>query len=73
MDGEVVMSEVKITALPNGPYMVEGLVQLMDGRGQTVDVSARPRVALCRCGHSDNKPFCDGSHSRCGFEDPKQS
>ena len=64
------MSEVKITAMPNGPYVVEGLVQLVDARGQVVDVSARPRVALCRCGQSANKPFCDGTHSRCGFQDP---
>jgi len=64
------MSDVKITAMPNGPYVVEGLVQLVDGRGQVVDVSTRPRVALCRCGQSANKPFCDGSHARVGFQDP---
>ena len=64
------MSDAKITAMPNGPYMVEGVVHLVDGKGEQVDVSARPRFALCRCGQSASKPFCDGSHARVGFQDP---
>ncbi len=64
------MPEIKITATPNGPYIVEGPIQLVDARGQVQDVEARPRVALCRCGHSANKPFCDGTHGRIGFRDP---
>ncbi|MFQ5599239.1 MAG: CDGSH iron-sulfur domain-containing protein [Candidatus Krumholzibacteriia bacterium] len=64
------MSEVKITTLPNGPYVVEGPIQLVDGRETAVETSDRPKLALCRCGASANKPFCDGSHGRVGFQDP---
>ena len=67
------MSDVKITATPNGPLLVEGDIQIIDAEGNPVDVSARPRVALCRCGQSSKKPFCDGTHSKCGFQDPTHS
>lgn len=48
-----------------GPIYLRGEVQLVKG-GETV---GETRVALCRCGQSNNKPYCDGSHSRVGFED----
>ena len=52
---------VKVTIRPNGPYLVEG--------ENKVDTSARgPRIALCRCGASVTKPFCDGTHSKIGFQ-----
>src|SRR5207247_4015775 len=54
---------VKITARPNGPYLVEGDVELYDPTGAKVDTTGKPRVALCRCGHSSSKPMCDGTHS----------
>jgi CDGSH-type Zn-finger protein len=58
----------KITARPNGPYIVEGDdVELYDPTGARVDTTGRPRIALCRCGASVTKPFCDGTHSRIGF------
>jgi CDGSH-type Zn-finger protein len=60
---------VKITIRPNGPYVVEGEVELIDVNGNQVDTSARgQRIALCRCGGSVTKPFCDGTHSRIGFQ-----
>jgi CDGSH-type Zn-finger protein len=60
---------VKITARPNGPYLVEGDgVEIYDPTGAKVDTSARPRIALCRCGASTTKPFCDGTHSKTGFQ-----
>lgn len=63
------MSDVKITIRPNGPYLVAGSVELVDGNGNPVDVPAeKPMIALCRCGHSAKKPFCDGSHTAEGFE-----
>ena len=62
------MSEVKITVRNNGPYRVEGPVTLVDADGNEYDLSGRTVVALCRCGGSTTKPFCDGTHSRTGFE-----
>ena len=62
------MSEVKITVKPNGPYRVEGPVKLVDINGNEWDLSGKPAFSLCRCGASVNKPFCDGAHSRMGFQ-----
>jgi len=62
------MAEIKIVATPNGPYLVEGPVQIVDATGQPVDTGNRPRIALCRCGGSAKKPFCDGTHGRIGFK-----
>lgn len=59
---------VKITARPNGPYVVEGEVDVYDPTGARVDTAGRPVVALCRCGGSVTKPFCDGTHSKIGFK-----
>lgn len=59
---------VKITCRPNGPYVVEGDVELADPTGARVDTAGRPRVALCRCGSSATKPFCDGAHAKVGFQ-----
>ena len=60
---------VKITIRPNGPYLVEGDVELIDVNGQKIDTSSRgARIALCRCGGSVTKPFCDGTHSKVGFQ-----
>ena len=62
------MSEaaVTITALDNGPYLVKGPVSVRDVDG-TAYPSERATIALCRCGGSTNKPFCDGTHSKVGF------
>jgi CDGSH-type Zn-finger protein len=62
------MSEVIIRAIPNGPYLVEGSIQLHDSAGAKVPTEGRAKIALCRCGASSTKPFCDGSHSRIGFQ-----
>lgn len=63
------MAEVEIRASENGPYLVRGPVRLIDADGNEYDLSERGRtVALCRCGGSMTKPFCDGTHSRKGFE-----
>ncbi|MGB1697260.1 MAG: CDGSH iron-sulfur domain-containing protein [Thermoplasmatota archaeon] len=53
-----------ITPLPNGPYKVEG-AHLLDGDGNVVKDGA---LFLCRFGQSANKPFCDGTHAKVGFE-----
>jgi CDGSH-type Zn-finger protein len=57
----------KITCRPNGPYILEGEVELVDPAGARVDLAGRPKIALCRCGASAQKPFCDGAHGRVGF------
>lgn len=51
---------VRILPSDNGPYIVRGEVKVTDARG--VEHPVRPVVALCRCGNSNNKPFCDSSH-----------
>ncbi len=60
---------VEIKARENGPYRVEGPIRLIDADGNEYDLAERGEViALCRCGGSTTKPFCDGTHSRTGFE-----
>jgi len=61
---------VKITVRPNGPYRVEGLenVELVDAQGNRYDLTGKAGISLCRCGASVNKPFCDGTHSKIGFQ-----
>jgi CDGSH-type Zn-finger protein len=61
------MAEVTIRPTKNGPLIVEGPVELFDTNGNRVIVD-KPRLALCRCGASSNKPFCDGTHSPIGFQ-----
>ncbi len=67
------MSEIKITAKKNGPYRIEGPVKLVDGDGNEYDLTGKPAFSLCRCGHSSNKPFCDGTHNKIGFQAPESA
>jgi CDGSH-type Zn-finger protein len=53
----------------NGPYQVTNLAVLANSRGESI--RTRPEMALCRCGGSRNKPFCDGTHAAIGFESKK--
>lgn len=65
------MAQVKITIRPNGPYRVEapeGTIELVDANGRVHDLTGKPAFSLCRCGASTNKPFCDGTHSKIGFQ-----
>lgn len=61
------MPDVTIQTLKNGPLLVKGKVQLADSEGKSIP-AAKEQIALCRCGHSANKPFCDGSHKKVGFQ-----
>ena len=63
------MPSTKITVNSNGSIRVEGDFEICDPQGQTFGLAGRTAIGLCRCGHSQNKPFCDGSHGRNGFED----
>jgi CDGSH-type Zn-finger protein len=61
---------LKITPLHNGPIRIEGDdIQIFDAQGNLFGLAGRTVISLCRCGHSANKPFCDGSHARMGFQD----
>lgn len=61
------MAATKITIRDNGSIKVEGDFELVDSQGRVFGLNGRTAVSLCRCGHSANKPFCDGSHKECGF------
>lgn len=59
----------KITVKNNGSIRIEGDdLELYDGAGNRYDLGGRKGLSLCRCGHSENKPFCDGKHKACGFQ-----
>ncbi len=67
-EGEVDSTmSVRVTA--NGPLEVSGNVEILDDDGSVIEVAEK--AWLCRCGYSENKPFCDGSHSKAGFEDAR--
>ena len=59
------MATVKI--FNNGPLVIEGDFSIADQDGGEYGLGGRTAIGLCRCGHSKNKPFCDGSHARDGF------
>jgi len=61
------MSEVIIKTRENGPLLVTGPIKLTDHLGNEYDLTGKENVALCRCGQSAKKPFCDGAHRTCGF------
>jgi CDGSH-type Zn-finger protein len=61
------MTDVQITVSDNGPYVVKGPITVLDPAGNEIE-SIGERVFLCRCGGSTNKPFCDGTHSKIGFQ-----
>ena len=65
------MAQVKITVRKNGPYRVEapeGSISIVDADGHEYDLAGKTAFSLCRCGASVNKPFCDGTHSKIGFQ-----
>ncbi len=62
------MMSVKVTVNNNGPLRLEGEMVLADAAGKEFGLGGRSVISLCRCGHSENKPFCEGSHNRKGFQ-----
>ena len=59
------MTKPVIECRPDGPFVVKGLERLANSKGDSLPV--KPVMALCRCGGSANKPFCDGTHAKNGF------
>jgi CDGSH-type Zn-finger protein len=60
------MPKVTITVSEDGPYLVAGDASLTDSDGREIDHP--DQMAICRCGHSGNKPFCDGTHPTIDFD-----
>jgi CDGSH-type Zn-finger protein len=56
---------VTIKVRKNGPYLVTGICELTDNEGKPIEV--KESFALCRCGASQGKPMCDGTHNKIGF------
>jgi CDGSH-type Zn-finger protein len=59
------VNDVTMTPTDNGPYLAEGSITLLDAAGNQYEVNGT--IALCRCGHSSTKPFCDGTHEKANF------
>jgi CDGSH-type Zn-finger protein len=62
------MAATSIKVNHNGPLRVEGEFTLVDAEGLAYGLGGRTVISLCRCGFSQNKPFCDGSHRAGGFQ-----
>jgi CDGSH-type Zn-finger protein len=68
------MADVTITVRTNGPYRVDGPINLVDQDGNPIAIpEGKTRISLCRCGASVTKPFCDGTHSRIGFKGAEEA
>jgi CDGSH-type Zn-finger protein len=64
-----VAEAIVIRCRENGPLVVQGAITITDHLGNEFAIPpGKDTVALCRCGQSKNKPFCDGSHRQCGFQ-----
>jgi CDGSH-type Zn-finger protein len=60
------MADATLKVNDNGPILVRGTFTLVDAEGN--EYETKDTIALCRCGQSSNKPFCDGTHGKVGFE-----
>jgi CDGSH-type Zn-finger protein len=60
---------IVIRCRENGPYLIQATVKIVDHLGNEFPIPpGKDNIALCRCGQSKNKPFCDGSHRTVGFQ-----
>ena len=62
------MADSKVVVRDNGPFLVTGIGVVEDADGNVFDTGDKETIALCRCGVSKNRPFCDGAHRDCTFE-----
>ncbi len=67
------MAATKIVPTNNGPLRIEGDFEIQDPQGNAFGLAGRTSISLCRCGHSSNKPFCDGTHKQIGFQSEVQA
>ncbi len=61
----------RIQAMPDGPYVVTDPPSLVNSKREVIET--KPSTALCRCGRSENKPFCDGTHAKVGFSAARET
>ena len=73
LNGRIVMAATKITIRNNGSVKVEGDFEVVDQEGKVFGLGGRATIALCRCGHSQSKPFCDGAHKNANFQSAIQA
>jgi len=62
------MAEPKIVVRDHGPLLITGAGVVEDAEGNAFDTGGKETIALCRCGATRNRPFCDGAHRDCDFE-----
>lgn len=67
------MANTKITIRKNSSLLIEGDFTIVDADGNEYGLQGREKLGLCRCGHSENKPFCDGSHAKNDFAHEPQA
>jgi CDGSH-type Zn-finger protein len=67
------MAATKITVRSDGSIRVEGDFEVADQDGKVFGLAGRDKIGLCRCGHSENKPFCDGAHKKVNFQSTIQA
>jgi CDGSH-type Zn-finger protein len=67
------MSDTNIQVSVNGPLRISGTFDITDATGAKFDLAGRTAIALCRCGHSQNKPFCDGAHNAAAFKSDEKA
>ncbi|MFK7697121.1 CDGSH iron-sulfur domain-containing protein [Paenibacillus sp. HJGM_3] len=61
------MSNIKVVKYDEGPFVIQGQVELVDGKGDRFTTGET--IALCRCGQSGNQPFCDGTHKSACYRE----
>ena len=67
------MADVEVSVRDDGPLLVTGSMCIKDADGGEYDLGGKETVALCRCGASENKPFCDGKHKTANFESKERA
>ncbi len=67
------MSNTNIQVTTNGPLRITGAFDVVDAAGAKFDLAGRTTISLCRCGHSANRPFCDGAHNAAAFRSDEKA